>query len=70
VLTNLNRTNYTENKSFIDNLEMFTLLTKRQKENLISSLSVHSFNPGDRIVTEGESGYHMYIIKDGNVSCT
>jgi CRP-like cAMP-binding protein len=49
---------------------MFSLLTGRQKESLITSLNDHKYSNRENIVQEGEHGYLMYIVKSGTVICT
>ena len=65
----VNSANYHENQSFIDSVGVFKVLTTREREALLSTMSLQRFNPGSRIVTEGESGDLFYIIKEGTVTC-
>jgi len=45
-------------------------LNQIQKDNLLNSLSALKYNPGDRIVKEGDPGDLFFIIKEGEVICT
>jgi cGMP-dependent protein kinase len=66
----VNALNYKENKAFIDNVPLFTVLTHTQRDSLVGSLSTLKFRTNDVIVNEGDPGDLFYIIKDGRVSCS
>ena len=66
----LEQANYEENKAFIESIPIFEVLSKSQKENLVHSLTNHSFMPGCAIVNEGDPGDLLYIIKQGIVLVT
>ena len=66
-LKSLNRLNYEENNAFIDQVPIFDLLTKDQKEQLISTLATHSFQSGTFIIKKGDPGDLLYIVKEGKV---
>ena len=59
-----------ENKNFIDNIPIFSVLTESQKEFLLTFLVTHEFNPGQKIVRENDPGDIFYIIKKGTVVCS
>ena len=66
----LNSNNYKENKSFIDSIPVFESLSEGQRESLVSCLSLLKFSIGSKIVSEGDPGDLLYIIKEGNVVFT
>ena len=66
----LNAQNYQENKSFIESVPLFKVLTSHQKETLIGASSTMNFRAGEKIVKEGDSGDLFFFIKQGAVSCT
>ena len=66
----LNAQNHEENKHFIDSIPVFKDLNDKQRELLISSLSLLKFSNGTKIVSEGDPGDLLYIIKEGSVVCT
>ena len=46
------------------------MLSEQQREQLISSLDLHKFELGEKIVREGDPGELFYIIKEGEVVAT
>ena len=66
----LEQANYEENKTFIESIPVFEVLTRSQKDSLVHSLSNHSFVPGSVIVNEGDPGDLLYVIKQGIVLVT
>mmetsp|Transcript_26529 Transcript_26529/g.26181 ORF Transcript_26529/g.26181 Transcript_26529/m.26181 type:complete len:174 (-) Transcript_26529:1102-1623(-) len=62
--------NHLENKSFIDSVPLFNILTSQQKEALLAGLNTQKWHSGQRIVKEGDVGDLFYIIKEGLVSCS
>ena len=66
----LESANYQENKQFIETIPVFETLNANQKEALVHSFSTQYFNPGTKIIKEGDPGELLYIIKEGNVLCT
>ncbi|OMJ84878.1 hypothetical protein SteCoe_13936 [Stentor coeruleus] len=69
-LEELNAQNYKENRSFIDSVPIFQILSESQKESLVSTLTSLKFQSGQKIVNEGDPGDLLYIIKEGSVVCT
>ncbi|OMJ91623.1 hypothetical protein SteCoe_5769 [Stentor coeruleus] len=66
----LNAQNFLENKKFIDSISVFEVLNEEQKEILAGALSVLKFTNGSKIVSEGDPGDLLYIIKEGSIVCT
>lgn len=61
---------YLENKNFIENVPILSMLTPVQKDTLLAVLISQEFEPGLKIVAEGDPGDLFYVIKEGVVSCT
>jgi cGMP-dependent protein kinase 1 len=66
----LNALNYTENRRFLDSIQIFKNLTDKQKELIMAAMTLQQWSTGEKIVKEGDTGDSLYIIKDGIVSCT
>ncbi|CAG9321711.1 unnamed protein product [Blepharisma stoltei] len=66
----VNARKYEENKQFLESIPILNLLTEDQKESLLAVMVPMEYSPGQKIVTEGDPGDLMYIIKLGTVSCT
>ncbi|CAG9317455.1 unnamed protein product [Blepharisma stoltei] len=66
----VNAKKYSENKQFLESIPILNLLTEAQKESLLAVMVPMEYSPGQKIVTEGDPGDLMYIIKLGTVSCT
>lgn len=66
----LNASNYAENRQFLDSVPLFQILTKKQKDAIMSAMTTQNWTAGEKIIKEGDSGDSLYIIKDGIVSCT
>jgi cGMP-dependent protein kinase 1 len=69
-LQELNAKSYAENKSFIESVHLFRILSEGQKEALVSCLTSLKYVAGQKIVNEGDTGDLLYIIKEGSVLCT
>lgn len=66
----VNLQNYEENKSFVESVPLFTYLTHAQKDALLECIASLRYNPGEKIVREGDLGELFYIIKSGTASCS
>lgn len=66
----VNAKKYTENKQFLESIPILNILTPVQKDSLLAVIVSMEFAPGQKIVSEGEPGDLMYILKVGTVSCT
>jgi cGMP-dependent protein kinase len=66
----VNLRSYRENYAFLDKVSLFSQLTPRDKDRLLTALTAQRFLPGKPIVKEGEQGDVFYIIKEGTVSCS
>jgi cGMP-dependent protein kinase len=69
-LDHLNANEYAENKNLIMSIPSFKILNNIQLESLISSVGISVYGPGQVIVTQGEVGDLLFIIKQGSVTCT
>ena len=70
ILQELNVQNYKENRSFIDSVPIFQILSEGQKELLVNCFTMLKYSAGQKIVSEGDPGDLFYVIKEGNVVCT
>ena len=68
VVHSINSLVYKENKKFIENVGLFSMLTEEQQDFLLNSLSTQQFVPGYMIVYDGDPGRLFYIVKEGMVS--
>lgn len=59
-----------ENKEFIEKISIFETLTQNQKQMILNLLVSQDFSAGQKIVTEGDPGDLLYIIKQGTVLCS
>ena len=66
----ISRKNHEENNQFIDQISVFQVLTKAQKEDLVNLLVIQEFEDGQKIFSEGEPGNMLYVIKKGCVVCS
>ena len=69
-LSFINEKKHEENFNFIKSVPLFKELTNTQLQQLLPILVMQKFTPGQRIVTEGEAGDLLYIVKEGTVHCT
>eukprot|EP00923_Selenidium_pygospionis_P034312 GHVN01059863.1.p1 GENE.GHVN01059863.1~~GHVN01059863.1.p1 ORF type:complete len:781 (+),score=76.66 GHVN01059863.1:1512-3854(+) len=70
ILKQLSARNFQENRQFLDSVKIFELLNENQKNNITAAFVVENFNPNQNIVTEGEKGDVLYIIKSGSANVT
>ena len=69
VIEDMNTQIYEQNREFLDKVGLLSTLEPQQKDQLAASLETKKFTSGQKIITEGEQGQHLYIIKEGLVSC-
>ena len=60
---------YKENKTFIDSVSLFSLLTPVQKEAILSACVTERRSAGEIIVKEGDIGNMFFILKEGFAIC-
>lgn len=70
VIATVNARIYAENRAFIESVPLFQRLTSEQRESLVVCLHSASYDPGQEIVREGETGYKLFFIKTGEVTCS
>ena len=58
-----------ERYNFLNNIFLFECLDKISKYNVAQKMEKKEFPPATKIITEGEKGDTLYIIKEGIVSC-
>lgn len=62
--------NYAENMEFVRSVPLFKVLNPSEQDCMVQSLTNQKFEPGQRIVNEGDPGELFYVIKEGTVVCT
>ena len=55
--------------NFLNNIFLFECLDKISKYNVAQKMKKKEFAPNTKIITQGEIGNTLYIIKEGMVSC-
>jgi len=55
--------------NFLNNIFLFECLDKISKYNVAQKMQKKEFLPSTKIITKGEKGETLYIIKEGMVSC-
>ena len=55
--------------NFLNNIFLFEYLDKISKYNVAQKMQKKEFLPNTKIITKGEKGDKLYIIKEGMVSC-
>ncbi|CAG9310229.1 PKG_7 [Blepharisma stoltei] len=68
VIEELNTQIYEQNREFLEKVNMLQPLSSQQKDSLAASLVSCKYVAGEKIITEGDEGMHLYIIKEGCVS--
>ena len=58
-----------ERYNFLNNIFLFECLDKISKYNVAQKMKKKEFLPNTKIITQGEKGDTLYIIKEGIVSC-
>ena len=58
-----------EKYNFLNNIFLFGSLDKISKYNIAQKIKKKEFAPNTKIITEGEIGDKLYMIKEGIVSC-
>ena len=66
----VNAQRYEEDKAFLTIVPLLSQLTQSQQERLLSIAANLNFGPGRKIVTEGESGDLLFVLKTGSALCT
>lgn len=68
VIEEMNTTIYEQNREFLEKVVLLQPLNPQQKDSLAASLVSSKYNKGEKIITEGDEGMHLYIIREGCVS--
>eukprot|EP00427_Karlodinium_veneficum_P012096 CAMPEP_0169064772 /NCGR_PEP_ID=MMETSP1015-20121227/2026_1 /TAXON_ID=342587 /ORGANISM="Karlodinium micrum, Strain CCMP2283" /LENGTH=846 /DNA_ID=CAMNT_0009123257 /DNA_START=238 /DNA_END=2778 /DNA_ORIENTATION=+ len=61
------KSRYAENRKFLDSIKLFDGLSVKIKDNIGECFFSEIFEPGSRIVTEGEAAAAMYFVKKGEL---
>lgn len=48
---------------------MFNHLDEQSLEVVINAMDQKFYQPGDSVITQGESGHELYVVENGNLSC-
>ena len=67
VIEEMNTTIYEQNREFLEKVHLLQPLNPQQKDSLAASLVSCKFSQGEKIITEGDEGQHLYIIREGTV---
>lgn len=67
-LKQLSNRNFNENRSFIDSVSVFDMLTEAQKNMITNACVIQNFKPEEVIVKQGDSGDVLYILKEGKAT--
>jgi cGMP-dependent protein kinase len=67
VLQDNAKKSYSENRQFLDSIRLFDGLAVKQKDRVGEAFFVEAFEPGQRVVTEGEAATAMYFVKKGEL---
>lgn len=59
-----------EGLGFLESISLFKILSKGQLSHLFSVATEQRFNPGDKIINEGDTGDSIFIVKEGVVNCS
>ncbi|KAH0482201.1 MAG: uncharacterized protein KVP18_000135 [Porospora cf. gigantea A] len=65
ILKQLSSKNFAENRQFLESIRLFEMLTDSQKSMITNALVLETFKANVNIITEGEAGDQLYIIKEG-----
>lgn len=68
VIEEMNTQIYELNREFLEKVTLLQPLSSTQKDSLAASLVPHKYTSGQKIITEGETGQQLFIIKEGTVS--
>ena len=69
LVKSINQNKLKDKLFFMDMIPMIRSLDNIQKTNLARLINLVDFEDQEKIITEGDMGDRMYIIKDGVVSC-
>lgn len=58
---------YSENRKFLNCVDLFSGLSMKQKDSLAGFLFMQRFETGARVVTEGDAASAMYFVKSGEL---
>ena len=69
IVDKMNKEEQKERIAFLSLVPIFQSINKNQLNNIVSNMFTCTFESGQVICREGETGYSFYIIKAGNVNC-
>jgi cGMP-dependent protein kinase 1 len=68
VIEEMNTQIYEQNREFLEKVNLLQPLSSKQKDSLAAYLVPHKYTVGQKIISEGETGQQLFIIKEGTVS--
>ena len=69
IVEKINKEEQKERLQFLSIVPIFQSINRNQLNNIVLNMYTCSFDPGQIIFKEGETGYSFYIIKSGTVHC-
>jgi cGMP-dependent protein kinase len=69
IVDKMNKEEQKERIAFLSLVPIFQSINKNQLNNIVLNMFTCTFESGQVICKEGETGYSFYIIKSGNVNC-
>lgn len=69
VVEEVSRSQFKENREFLNKIRFFEAMTDEQKDSIARSLILQKFKPGEPIISEGDQASSYYIIKGGSADC-
>jgi cGMP-dependent protein kinase len=67
VIEEMNTAIYEQNRQFLEKVTLLTSLKSPEKDILAANLVSYKYHQDQKIITEGETGNQLYIIKEGTV---
>lgn len=68
VIEEMNTSIYEQNREFLEKVTLLSTLKPSEKDALAANLVSYKYYKGQKIITEGETGNQLYIIKEGTVT--
>jgi len=65
VLKSLSSKSYSENRCFLESVDIFKVLTETQKKKVCEVMQISMYAAGVIVVSQGESGNCLYFVKSG-----
>jgi len=69
IVQKINKEEQKERIDFLSIVPIFQFIDKSQLNSIVLNMYVCSYDPGNIIFKEGDTGYSLFIIKSGEVNC-